>query len=163
MSGYDSIPPERQAAYLQNAQEAIEAATEPVVHPAVEALGELVTKEAESLTDADAKGNQVADRAKHFLASQAPIGDQAAKYLEINEQLIKAQVDEITDKKLERPTKIAEKPGKNNSMTTRRDLGGTGFGEVHKLTGQIGLKNQLWTKMTEQNKQDPEKPQAPSS
>jgi len=147
MSGYDSIPPERQAAYLQNAQEAIESAAQPVVDPAVEALGELVVKDAESLTRA-----------------QDSIGDQATKYL-------KAQMDEITGEKPDSPTEIAEKPGK--FMTTRReyssstpgrvDLGGTGFGEVHKLTGQIGLKNQLWTKMTEQNKQDPEKPQAPSS
>lgn len=177
---YESIPPERQAAYLQNAQEAIESATQPVVSPAVEALGELVIKEAESLTEADAHGSQIANKAEEFLASQESVGNQASKFLENQDRQIKQRVDEITGEKPDRQKayemakEIAEKAGKYDYMSMRReylpedalgrtDLSGKGFGETKKLIGQMGLQNQLWTKMAEQNRPNPNEPQTPSA
>lgn len=171
---YESVPTERQAAYLRNAQEAIEAATQPVVKPAVEALGKLVVQEAESITEADAQGSKIANEAEEFLASQESVGDQAGKFLENQDRQIKQRVDEITGEKPDRQKayemakEIAEKAGKYDFMSARReylpgdtqgrtDLSGLGFGETKKFMGQIGIQNQLWTKMAEQNQPDKDK------
>ncbi len=177
---YESIPLERRVAYLQNAQEAIEEAVKPVADPAVEALGELVVKEAESLTETDVQGSQIANEAEDFLSSQESVGDQASKFLENQDRQIKQRVDEITGEKPDRQKayemakEIAEKAGKYDFMSQRReylppdaldraDLSGIGFGETKKLMGQIGLQNQLWTEMAEQNQPGSDKPQTPSS
>ncbi|HSW99705.1 MAG TPA: hypothetical protein VLH38_01580 [Patescibacteria group bacterium] len=159
---FESIPPDRKVAYLQNTQEIIEAATQPVINSATEALGELVIKGVESLAGADAKGAQVADEAQDFLASDS-IGDQADEYLGEQERQIEKFVDEVTGEESCDFTSMRSEYVQKYSPD-RADLGRLGFGNLETPMDQSSpLQNQLWVIMTEQNRPGPENPQAPSS
>ncbi len=166
---YDAIPPERKATYLQQAQEAVEAATRPVVNPAIEALGEVVVRDAEQLSEADAKGSQVVHEAQGILSSEKSVSDKASNFLKGREEHIQDRVDEITSVGLNRPLVAdeIERLREDNFMSKRReyigsggaatraDIGGRSFGETIEV-GQIGLQTQLWAKMTEQNHTKPD-------
>ena len=168
---YQSIPPERRSAYLQNAQEAFEAAAQPVVDPAIEALGEFVIKEAESVAETDAKGLEVPDEAQAFLDSQNSIADEAAKYLEKHDQHIQDQVNNLTSDKTVPGAKLtglmADKADASGFMAMRReylpkdaagraDLAGPGFAShadvMRQLGGMTGIQNQVWRTMIKQHK-----------
>lgn len=60
---YESIPPERQTQYLQNAQEAMNEAANPVIHE----LGGMAVRGAEQLLADDAQGAGIAEEAEQFV------------------------------------------------------------------------------------------------
>lgn len=60
---YESIPPERQTQYLQNAQEAMNEAANPVLRD----LGSAAVHGAEQLLADDAQGPSIAEEAEHFV------------------------------------------------------------------------------------------------
>ncbi len=170
---YESIPPERLEQYLQNAEKAVEQAAQPVVNPAIEALGGAVVRGAEVLTKEDGRGNEVADGAQEFLSSQIPVGDQASSFLEDQEREFKKQVDEITSEPTLESDPVAKliaanDTGLNDFITQRReysgsrargDLSGGGFGSWVRAN-TAGLQNDLWKVMSDQEKADPNNPTA---
>ncbi len=238
---YESIPPERRDEFLQKAKEVVDLSAESVVNPAIEALGELVVKEAEQITALDAEGSGLGDEAEKYVQDndfnrgvmdeltqppENPIGEQAQKWLDMQnafeeasknradmkydfrkfatmedaqkaadnlalEQQISSGSDEeirdltadnkrhIQDNKVSGPTsskdfiqEVADKAGRYDFMSQRReyippseraDLSGAGFDRTKNLLGQIGLQNQLWSTMAEQQKSNPPSnpPEAP--
>ena len=83
---------------MQKAKEVVDLSAESVVNPAIEALGELVVKEAEQVTDLDAQKSGLGDEAENYVQDNDfskgvideltqppvnPIGEQAQKFLDM--------------------------------------------------------------------------------
>ena len=232
---YESIPPERRDEFLQKAKEVVDLSAESVVNPAIEALGELVVKEAEQITALDAQKSGLGNEAEKYVEDNDlskgvvdeltqppvnPIGEQAQKFLDMqnafeessknradmkydfrkfvtmedaqkaadalaaekhvstgndeeirsltadNNRHIQDQSNEISGPTSSKDfiQEVADNAGRYDFMSQRReyippqeraDLSGTGFDRTKNFLGQIGLQNQLWSTMAEQQKPNP--------
>lgn len=136
---YESIPPERQREYLENAMAVFEESVAPIVDPAVEALGVMVAGGAVVLAVNDAQGPAMADAVENFVAvTETPLGDEAAEYLKEWDEYIKHQTH-------------------GSYGRGRVDLGGMSFGTakpvtLDKLIGRMTLPNAVWAIMRVQNR-----------
>jgi hypothetical protein len=148
---YESIPPERHNAYLQNAREAVEAATESVVAPAVKALGELTAQEAETylagIPSAQTSGDAEATGVNLDSTGTSDIA-----------KMIAENRGDTSFQTMRREYHIAK-----NSQG-RTDLSGPGYAALEKKPTERGsLSNEVWIKMAQQNRPGPDKPQLPSN
>lgn len=164
---YEAIPPERQAAFLQNAQAAVESAVEPVVSPAIEALGSIAASEAEAAHVVDAKKGQVSAGADTYLASQQSVGDEADKFLQDREEGFQTHVAEVT----------GEQPDSAKALAAKLAAQAAGFDVMSQSAAKMPddaydpleglfdkpqqpptpnpLQDKLWDTMAEQQRQEP--------